>query len=416
MKGFPLALCVVGVAGAFMPPPPKPWKLVIQGDADGYLAPCGCTAPMTGGIRRRASYVRGQEDPRTVVIDAGGLGGTPGRQGELKAVAAAQVAVSLNVAAIHLTERDARLGLGSVTSIANFVGKRLVSTSVAPGAMSEVSAYQVKGPFLVGGVSGSPVALKESLGVEVRAATAAARALVQAAKKAQKRVVVMFSGDEPAARALSQEVPGIDILVYHAAGEPSLKPIWVGKTQLLTLGEKGKHVLELKFDGQRYFGYVSIALGPEVPDDEAATRFYRSYLKRVDAANLLAALPRQSSAGFAGTQACASCHSKAYETWKGSKHAHGLETLEKDGHGRDPDCVSCHVVGLSFEDGFRSRQETPNLADVGCESCHGGGAAHSANPTVIHLPKVQAPQCLSCHRPEQSPKFDFELYWKKIAH
>lgn len=416
MKFVPLVFGVAGVVGAMLPAPPKPWTLVIQGDADGYLSPCGCTAPMTGGIRRRAAYIRSVGGKQTVVIDAGGLGGEPGKQGELKADAAAQVAASLGVAAIHLTERDARLGPGSVQSVANLAGDRLVSSNLAQGAISGVKPYVVQGPFLIGAVSPRPQVIQQSLSVPASDAATAARSVVTAAKAKKKQAVVMFSGDETEAKALATTVAGIDILVYRSVGDPARKPLVVGKTRLVSPGEKGKHIVRLQFDGANYSSYASITLGPEVPDDATASRFYKMYLRRVDSANLLDRLPRQPGGDFVGSETCGSCHAKAATTWKASKHFHGLETLENDGHGRDPDCVSCHVVGLDWEGGFRSRALTPNLASVGCESCHGAGGGHAANPLQIKLPKVGENACATCHRPEQSPKFNFKTYWQKIAH
>ncbi|HSI73617.1 MAG TPA: multiheme c-type cytochrome, partial [Fimbriimonas sp.] len=98
-----------------------------------------------------------------------------------------------------------------------------------------------------------------------------------------------------------------------------------------------------------------------------------------------------------------------------SAHAHALLTLEKEGHPRDPDCVSCHVVGLQFSTGFKSRQKTPQLANIGCESCHGAGAKHAAKPS-LKLRKLTEQACLPCHTTENSPHFDFKTYWKKIRH
>lgn len=416
MKRLWPVFAVAGLASAFMPMPAKPWTLMIEGDADGYLSPCGCTFPMTGGVRRRASFIRTHRDAQTVVLDAGGLGGAPGRQGEMKAETAAQVAASIGADAVHITERDARLGPGSVRSVGNLAGDRLVSTNLRANAFEGVRPYVVKGPFLIGGVSAAPAAIADALRVPTLSPDEAAQAVVTAAKGQRKRAVVMFSGDLISARKLASEHPGIDLLIYRSGGAPSDRMEKVGSTHLVTLGEKGKVVLQLKFDGKAFSAYSVARLGPEVPDDPSVSRLYRTYLRRVDAANLLARLPRRSGAEFAGTETCGSCHEKAMAVWSRSGHSHALKTLEKEGHGRDPDCVSCHVTGLEFSTGFQSRVVTPTLAEVGCESCHGAGAAHAADPEGVHLPKIGEQACASCHQVEQSPNFRFETYWPKIAH
>jgi hypothetical protein len=74
------------------------------------------------------------------------------------------------------------------------------------------------------------------------------------------------------------------------------------------------------------------------------------------------------------------------------------------------------VVGLNTEGGFRSPAETPHLKDVGCESCHGGGAAHAQAPTAQKMPRASAAACSQCHVPEHSPNFDYARFWAKIRH
>jgi hypothetical protein len=417
MKIWALTFGVVGVGGALLPAPEPAWTLAIGGDADGYLSPCGCTAPMTGGVRRRATAIRKLE-PHThvVVIDTGGLGGAPGRQGELKAETAAQIAASIDAAAVHLTERDAALGPGSVASITRLAEGRVVSTSVPEGAVENVRPFNERGPFLIGGASALPEVLSRALGVAARTPAEAATSLVQAARARRKSPVLMFSGSHEAAADLARTVPGLGVIVYRASGDPPRLAERVGQTLLITPGERGKHVVRLSYDGKAYGGYVPIKLGPEFADDKDANRLYRTYLSRVDRANLLDRVPRLPSDPFAGTEACGKCHGKALEVWHGTKHTKALTTLEHDGHGRDPDCVGCHVVGLGHQGGFTSREATPDLAAVGCESCHGPGANHAKSPMKFQMPKIGEAACASCHTAEQSPNFNFLTYWRKIAH
>lgn len=417
MKAWALLLGAIGVGGALMPAPEPKWTLVIAGDADGYLSPCGCTAPMTGGVRRRATAIRGQGNHNHLVtIDTGGLGGEPGKQGNMKAETSAQIATSVNAAAIHLTERDAAMGASTLASVGRLAEGRLISTSIPENAVENVKPFVERGPFLIGGASAIPAALKDSLGIEVRTPTQAAIFLADAARARKRTAVLMLSGDRALAAAVARAVPSLGIIVYRSSGDPPLHADREGRTLLVTPGEKGKHLLRVSFDGKAFGAYSPIRLGPSYQDDPEASRLYRAYLRRVDRANLLDALPRNPSDPFSGSDACGKCHSKALAAWHKSKHSHALTTLENDGHGRDPDCVACHSTGLEFEGGFTSRQATPDLAAVGCESCHGAGAKHSASPKLFPMPKVGEKSCGGCHRPEQSPNFNFLNYWRKIAH
>jgi len=170
------------------------------------------------------------------------------------------------------------------------------------------------------------------------------------------------------------------------------------------------------FEEGAFTAYAPIELGPEYGDDETVSRVYRRYLARVDREDLLAKLSRSPGPKFVGTAACFPCHAEAARVWKASEHAHALRTLISDGHGRDPDCVGCHVVALNLETGFQSVKKTPQLANVSCESCHGAGARHVATKGKVKLGKVGAKSCAPCHVPEHSPGFDFAEHWKRIAH
>jgi hypothetical protein len=219
-----------------------------------------------------------------------------------------------------------------------------------------------------------------------------------------------------AAAALAKKHPDLRLIVYRATGDPPAAAERIGKTWLVTPGEKAKHLLRLTYSAGEFGSYASISLGPEFKNDPDAARIYGQYLGRVSQERLLDKLPRQPTKAFAGSEACAKCHPAAAKAWKASGHSHALLTLEKEKHDRDPDCVGCHVVGLKSDKGFRSRQLTPKLANVGCESCHGPAAGHAKAPRKMRLPKVGAKSCAQCHVPENSPHFEFGDYWRKIAH
>jgi len=91
---------------------------------------------------------------------------------------------------------------------------------------------------------------------------------------------------------------------------------------------------------------------------------------------------------FLGPKKCKSCHMKQYKSWSKTKMSQAFEILKpgqraeaKTAAGYDPDkdystdeaCVPCHVTGWGKAGGFVSIEETPLLAGVTCESCHGAG-------------------------------------------
>ncbi len=417
MKPIPLLFGLLGIAAGAMGAlsAEDDWTVIISGDIDGYLSPCGCTAPMSGGIRRRASYIDSiQNRERLIVLDNGGFVASAGRQDEMKAQTMAQALAAMRADAINLTPAEAALGRGILNSIATLAEGKLVATQLSGPALG-TERWKERGPFLVGGITSKPSALGQ-LGVAPQPVGTAVTELIEEADRRGRHAAVLFNGSLSEARTLAETFPQLALIVYRSQGDPPITAEKIGNTVVVTPGDKGRSIVRLSFGKGGLTAYAPVGLGPEYPDDPEVSRFYASYLQRVEGANLLDRAPRTPGPDYAGNKACGSCHATAYNVWKGSEHAHALATLEKDGHGRDPDCVGCHVVGLEHEKGFTSRENTPDLTDVGCESCHGGGKAHAIAPKLNPMPIVGAKSCAPCHTPNQSPNFSFLTYWAKIKH
>lgn len=420
MKFWGVFVAVGGVVAAWAPfqaskqvPPPAPWALVVSGDTSGYLSPCGCTSPMTGGIRRRATALSQlAKSYRPVLIDTGNFTEKLGRQSEMKAETMSQALGAMNATAVALTAQDANLGPGMLSSMSRLSNYRLTSTDL-PGAAEGVQRFGEGGPFVIG--SASP-GLGEALHVRGESPEKAAEALAEEARMQSKISVLMLDDSLSAAQALAKRVPSLGVIVYRRVGWPPDTVEKEGKVLLVTPGERGKAIVRLSVSHGELGGYHVTRLGPEFSNDSTVDRMFQAYLKRVTREDLLGKLPKSPSDPYAGSSACAKCHTGAEKTWMASAHAHALTTLDRVGQGRDPDCVSCHVTALPFESGFRSRVETPDFAFVGCESCHGPGKAHSVDPKTVILPKIGKASCMPCHTSDQSPHFDFLTYWRKIAH
>ncbi len=94
---------------------------------------------------------------------------------------------------------------------------------------------------------------------------------------------------------------------------------------------------------------------------------------------------------YVGVENCRICHMPHYESWLGTKMAKSFELLKsgvraeaKLKAGLDPDrdyttdgeCLKCHVTGYGEPGGFVSIEETPEMANVECEMCHGPGSVY----------------------------------------
>jgi len=114
---------------------------------------------------------------------------------------------------------------------------------------------------------------------------------------------------------------------------------------------------------------------------------------------------QQATAGYAWADSCRSCHQEIYDAWAKTKHASALDRLSAAD--QEKDCVGCHVTGPKTR--VTDRGKVINRG-VQCESCHGAGAAHAADPAVKTAAKVPTEaQCVECHN-EKSPKFKGFFY------
>lgn len=146
---------------------------------------------------------------------------------------------------------------------------------------------------------------------------------------------------------------------------------------------------------------------------------------------------------YVGAEGC-KCHKSEISDWERSKHSKALDLLrpgkkksskkkanldpEKD-YTTDEKCIRCHVTGYKKEGGFKDVESTPDMAGVGCESCHGPGSDYR----VLHKEKplqftreaaiaqgatygsVDAAVCKECHvhkdnpfKPEMGEKYRFD--------
>jgi len=139
--------------------------------------------------------------------------------------------------------------------------------------------------------------------------------------------------------------------------------------------------------------------------------------------------PRQNllptSAEYTGSVSCRSCHEKEFATWSQQPHAAAVAKLEAPTETENPECLRCHTTAFGKPGGFPADgrpAEHPDLAVVGCESCHGPGSDH-VEPEAPKIGNIIAlgdkcdscvilQICGSCHDEANDPGFEFELLRK----
>jgi peroxiredoxin len=118
--------------------------------------------------------------------------------------------------------------------------------------------------------------------------------------------------------------------------------------------------------------------------------------------------------GYSGNAVCGVCHEVAQETWSYTTHAAAYDTLVRHGADANGECISCHVVGWGQSGGFRSPVETPELENVGCESCHGRGGPHLSPGHVKD--GDYAAVCIGCHDTKHSLGFAYATFLPRVSH
>lgn len=117
---------------------------------------------------------------------------------------------------------------------------------------------------------------------------------------------------------------------------------------------------------------------------------------------------------YVGAAACESCHEEQYASYqKNSRKAHSwrsiLKMRPKLTEAELRGCYACHTTGYNKPGGFVSFEQTPELSNVGCESCHGPGSAHAESgdaAAIRRTPKLD--ECLVCHNAQRVENFNFK--------
>ncbi len=121
---------------------------------------------------------------------------------------------------------------------------------------------------------------------------------------------------------------------------------------------------------------------------------------------------------FLGAHSCGTCHKETFQNYLQSAHARAWDSLTTKGQTNNEDCVACHSVGFFHKNGYDRVADAKvagreALTNVQCEACHGYGTGHDREGSWLAQAKDS---CVTCHDQQNSPEFDYETYWAKIAH
>lgn len=457
--------------------------IVFTGEQSGYLEPCGCSETQSGGISRRADLFRQLREEKNWPVIGLDLGDTMRRSRQ-------QDKIKFGILLAALTDMDYRgMALGpsdlklEVDYLYSTVPNSTDPETPVPFLAANVVFYDTPelgspAPWRVIEENGLKIGVTGILGkgyassifpagdnslasiLRIEDPVAALKPVLARLQEENCDLLVLLSqAPRKETEQILQAIPEFDVCLTGGGPEdPSGQTVQVGNTLVLEAGRKGKYAAVLGYfpdDEKSRFRFELIDLDKDrfarTASMEQHMQFYQEMLKEQRIIETEPAVPHASGYSYVGSAKCGECHTKAYATWKSSKHSKATETLVKGDENytetewinrvHDPECISCHATGwhpqevYRMESGFVSLEATPHLTGQGCENCHGPGNRHTELEEIfretrennealqaarkevkVDLARAERDTCRKCHDFENSPKFDFAKYWAKIVH
>lgn len=395
---------------------PKPQlAIVITGELDGYLEPCGCAGleNQLGGLKRRHTLLKqlAADGWPLVMLDLGGLTKRTGVQTEIKYRYALESLVETGYQAVALGANELKL---STEALAYAMGNIDPATSPITSANVALYGFDVAkdmgaAPFRVITAGGKKVGVTAVLGARHEAIVKnnadlayrpAAEALAEvapllAAENCDVQVLLVH-GDPREAAELSRQFPQFQIVATAGGAEEpprTLRRIDGSSAVLVEAGKKGMYAAVIGFfddaDPTKRNRSQRVPLDSRFADSPEMKAQLAAYQKELETNGLdglgLAAVAHPDGE-FAGSESCAACHTSAWAAFESTPHYHATDTLEKLDPPRhfDPECLSCHVTGWNpqeyfpYSSGYLRLDATPAMKQNGCENCHGPAADHVA--------------------------------------
>jgi hypothetical protein len=472
---------------------PKPdVALLLSGERDGFLEPCGCAGleNQKGGLKRLHTLVkqlRGRGWP-IVALDLGGQTKRFGMQAQIKMSFAIKALAQIGYHAVGLGPTDLRLDVLSLVINLDEAHNPFVSANV--GIVGFDSGFTKRFKIIEAG--GMKIGVTTVLGREQLAGLKnsddlmllepdqALREVLPELNSAGCDQLVLLSFATPEeTEQLARRFPEFDIVVTaQGADEPPDAPRVVAGLQteppgagsgdprttkdakLIEVGHKGMYVVVIGLykDGATPLRYQRVPLDARFADSPEMQQILVDYQSDLETIGLegLGLKPTTHASGrlYAGSEACADCHTAATDVYLNTPHFHATDTLVHLDPPRhfDPECLSCHATGwepqkyFPFTSGYLDLKTTPELVGNGCENCHGPAARHVAaengeiDADELELEQLRAAlrlkvvenegnmegqefangkvvqMCMQCHDLDNSPEFDFQEFWPHVEH
>jgi len=409
----------------------KPLAVVVSGDTDGWIMPCGCATVQWGGLPRRGTYVAQlQQQSEVVYADAGGAPGGTTEYDRLKFEWILQGELAMGLAAHNLGGPEIALGADYLRSTQKRFGVPFVSANAR-----DADGRPLAEPLRIVESGGLRIALIGVLSpqyatgsITVEPPRRCAQDAIRSLPEDCDFIVVLAYLPKEELRKLAAGLPEADVVVGGPTGQ-TIPPEKIGPTLLTSATNKGRFLARFDLPPRGSTDAIAgtvVTMDENLEDDPRQKsnieQFHRELQRgdfTPDRTPFAQPIPADLADEFriAGNESCRECHEEDCRLWDESAHADAWESLAAGGSHVDPYCQQCHTTGYGLPDGFISAGQSADRTAVGCESCHGPSKAHADDPNVPTLYVDEAKdRCIRCHDRDNSPSFDYDRYWKKIRH
>jgi len=398
------------------------FTVFLTGNELGELKPCGCFGGQLGGLDRRSAILDTVPEQKRLIIDTGSFVKSDGEQDIIKYHIIVEALQQLGYDLVNLSNKDIE------------TGRNIGMLDIIKSAFYIISSHDTVD-------MGVPAKFTKKFSLKGRAVMLTVAAFDPESTPVEQieelfalpvgvpslNILILNNNNPGTIESITNAAPFVDCIVCPSEsdepvvyGDPDKRPL------AFSVGRFGRYVCGLKVTAPARLGqplrlvFKAFAVVENLPKEESLVRLYEEYQQIVKDRNLLEKHPRfalPNGLEYKGSKSCKPCHDYEYETWSGNPHAKAFSTLEKAGSQFDPECVVCHVIGMDYESGFISQQDTGHLINVGCENCHGPGSKHILTNGATELTEPKS-TCLDCHTPEHSGDYagNEDAFMEKIKH
>jgi hypothetical protein len=401
-----------------------PPRLLIYGELRGELRPCGCNLPKRGGLEQLVGILDelANRDQRTVIE----LGNWTSGMGTQAAIQMDHIAAATRwraPACWILGDLDLHLGVETIERHAHDVSVPLLCANL----VDATGQRRLAGWTELLAADGRPLIVVGLLPAQARPRDATLTVIppldawLALQPKLPAGARIMIAGCLTRTEALQLGSAAPNALVCWSSGTqpptPLAEPLPAGG-MLVAAGGKGRYLTSIPLTAPHWQAseLLDVQSLRSVPPVAATISAYRHAVRAAGLLQRITRVPPPEGKTYLGDAACSVCHDVTHRSWLTTRHADALASLMPLEDQHDPDCVRCHVTGLSQQGGYLDPTAPRGLDRVGCEACHGPGSEHAKQPRAGTIHRGGPLICRSCHDGDHDPHFEYDRKWPSIAH